>query len=334
MFYHMIEKLGKRIWEDKIYLGCLLGLILLFQIKLPFYVNAPGGVIDTTNRIEYADKVSYQGSLNMLYVTEYVASIPFYLLSYVIPDWDLEKIEDSQISTNESVEEINTRNKVMLNNSIHNAIYVAYQASGKEVEIENMRYVVVGVTKENGLIVGDEVLSIDGEKIDGLEKIKSVIEKKEIGDQVFLKVKRGEKEKKVTLTIQEEEGKKVLGVVILTNCDLKMNPEISLKFRASEGGSSGGLMMALSIYSAISGKDILKGRNIAGTGTIDMEGNVGEIGGIKYKIIGAVKNKMDVILVPVANYEEAMKVKKEKKYSVEIKAVRTFEEAVDYLLAS
>lgn len=334
MFYRMIEKLGKRIWEDKIYLGCLLGLILLFQIKLPFYVNAPGGVIDTTNRIEYADKVSYQGSLNMLYVTEYVASIPFYLLSYVIPDWDLEKIEDSQISTNESVEEINTRNKVMLNNSIHNAIYVAYQASGKEVEIENMRYVVVGVTKENGLIVGDEVLSIDGEKIDGLEKIKSVIEKKEIGENVLLKVKRGEKEKKVTLTIQEEEGKKVLGVVILTNCDLKMNPEISLKFRASEGGSSGGLMMALSIYSAISGKDILKGRNIAGTGTIDMEGNVGEIGGIKYKIIGAVKNKMDVILVPVANYEEAMKVKKEKKYSVEIKAVRTFEEAVDYLLAS
>ena len=32
--------------------------------------------------------------------------------------------------------------------------------------------------------------------------------------------------------------------------------------------------MALSIYNAISDEDIIKGRNIAGTGTIDIDGNV------------------------------------------------------------
>lgn len=90
-------------------------------------------------------------------------------------------------------------------------------------------------------------------------------------------------------------------------------------------------MMSLSIYSAISGEDILKGRNIAGTGTIDMEGNVGEIGGIKYKVMGAVKNKMDIILVPSANYKEAMKVKKEKKYKIKIVEVKTFQDAIKYL---
>ena len=90
-------------------------------------------------------------------------------------------------------------------------------------------------------------------------------------------------------------------------------------------------MMSLSIYSAISGEDILKGRNIAGTGTIDIEGNVGEIGGIKYKVMGAVKNKMDIILVPSANYKEAMKVKKEKNYKIKIVEVKTFQDAIKYL---
>ena len=89
--------------------------------------------------------------------------------------------------------------------------------------------------------------------------------------------------------------------------------------------------MSLSIYSAISGEDILKGRNIAGTGTIDIEGNVGEIGGIKYKVMGAVKNKMDIILVPSANYKEAMKVKKEKNYKIKIVEVKTFQDAIKYL---
>ena len=132
-------------------------------------------------------------------------------------------------------------------------------------------------------------------------------------------------------TIKEKDGKKELGVVILTNYSLKIDPQIKLKFKSSESGASGGLMMSLSIYSAISGEDILKGRNIAGTGTIDIEGNVGEIGGIKYKVMGAVKNKMDIILVPSANYKEAMKVKKEKNYKIKIVEVKTFQDAIKYL---
>ena len=62
-----------------------------------------------------------------------------------------------------------------------------------------------------------------------------------------------------------------------------------------------------------------------------MNGNVGEIGGIKYKIMGAVKNNMDVVLVPSANYKEALQVKKEKKYKIKIVEVKTFNDAIEYL---
>ncbi len=317
--------------EDKFYIIALAILILIFNIRLPFYVNAPGGTININDRIEYQDKKEYKGSLNMLYVTEYVASIPFYLLSYIIPDWDLESIKENQVSSTESVEEINKRNKILLENSINNATYVAYKSANKKIEITKTKYVVVAVTKENGLKIGDEILEVEGKQVSSLEMIKQAIEEKNVGDEINLKIKRNNKEQEVVAKIEKEENKKALGVMIVTNYNLKPEKEVKLKFKQSESGSSGGLMMSLSIYSAISGKDILKGRNIAGTGTIDMNGNVGEIGGIKYKIMGAVKNKMDVVLVPSANYEEAIKVKETKNYKIEIVALDTFADAIDYL---
>ena len=317
--------------EDKFYIIALAILILIFNIRLPFYVNAPGGTININNRIEYQDKKEYKGSLNMLYVTEYVASIPFYLLSHIIPDWDLESIKENQVSSTESVEEINKRNKILLENSINNATYVAYKSANKKIEITKTKYVVVAVTKENGLKIGDEILEVEGKKVSSLEMIKQTIEEKNVGDAINLKIKRNNKEQEVVAKIEKEENKKALGVMIVTNYNLKPEKEVKLKFKQSESGSSGGLMMSLSIYSAISGKNILKGRNIAGTGTIDMNGNVGEIGGIKYKIMGAVKNKMDVVLVPSANYKEAIKVKEAKNYKIKIVKVDTFMDAIDYL---
>ena len=90
-------------------------------------------------------------------------------------------------------------------------------------------------------------------------------------------------------------------------------------------------MMALSIYTKISDNDIVKGRKIAGTGTIEADGTVGEIDGIKYKIMGASKNKIDIVLVPSANYKEAIEVKEKYNYDIEIVKIDTFSDAIKYL---
>ena len=116
----------KIIKENLFFVISVIVILLLFNIKLPYYVDAPGGTININNRIEYTGKKTNKGSLNMLYVTEYVASIPTYLLSYIIKDWDLESIEESRIS-NETPKEIEYRNKIMLENSINTAKYAAYQ---------------------------------------------------------------------------------------------------------------------------------------------------------------------------------------------------------------
>lgn len=316
--------------ENKFYLITLLLIVILFNIRLPYYINTPGGTIDISNRIEYEGFDGYNGSLNMLYVTEYVATIPTYLMSYVFKDWDIESINESQIS-DESPEEIEIRNKIMLDNSVQNAIYVAYQAADKKIEIESKKNYVVGTVLDNKLKIGDELLQLNGKDITDVSMVKKVIEEADLGDKLIFQIIRNDKKKEIEVEVKELEGQKGIGVVIVTNYEYETDPEIELEFRASESGSSGGLMMALSIYSAISNEDILKGRDVAGTGTIDANGNVGEIAGIKYKIIGAVKDGMDVVMVPSDNYEEALEVVKDRNYDVELVEVKTFKDAINYL---
>ena len=78
-------------------------------------------------------------------------------------------------------------------------------------------------------------------------------------------------------------------------------------------------------------EDITKGKKIVGTGTISEDGKVGEIGSVSYKIASAAKAKADIFLCPKENYEEAKEYAKKHNLKIKIKAVSTFEEAINYL---
>lgn len=301
-------------------------LITVVNIELPYYIEAPGGTINLTKRIDENYKKE-NGSLNMLYVTEYKGNIVTVLLSKIIKSWDLFEISNQQVS-NEDAHDIYVRNKVMLDNSINNATYVAYNYAGKNLTIKEIQNIVIATTKDNGLKIGDIILSIDNYDIKNNKTIKEYLSSLNPGDKVNLKIKRNDKEETISITIDED---KLIGIMLITNYIYETPDDLNINFRSGEGGSSGGLVLALGIYSEITDTDILKGRNIAGTGTIDIDGTIGEIDGIKYKIAGAVRNKMDVVLVSPYNYEEAKQVVKENNYNIEIVCVKTFEEAINYL---
>ena len=107
--------------------------------------------------------------------------------------------------------------------------------------------------------------------------------------------------------------------------------DVTFKFKDNESGSSGGLMMALSIYNQLTDFDLTNGLKIAGTGTISEDGSVGEISGIKYKIVGAGENDADIFLVPKENYIEAKEVKKINGYKMQLVSVETFSDAIKFL---
>ncbi len=325
-----MKKIKKYIKDNYLFIISCLILIFLFNYHLPYYINMPGGTIKVNDRIECKKCSDINGSLNMLYVTEYEATVPTYLLSLVIPNWDLERISKQQIS-NETPEDIYNRNRLMLENSVDNAIYVAYTNSNKEIKVKSKKNIVIATTKNNGLNIGDEVLEINGREIENIEEIRNIIQNSAVNKKLLFKVLRNNKEEDIQVKVIKQNSKKMIGAVITTDYDYELDPKIKLKFRSSESGSSGGMMLALSIYTKINDQDIIKGRKIAGTGTIDYEGNVGKIDGIKYKIMGAHKNKMDIVLVPKENYKEAISVAEKNHYKLKIVKVETFKDVIDYL---
>lgn len=325
--YKIIGDIMKKFLKENLrFIIFIILLIITVNIELPYYIEAPGGTINLTKRIDENYKKD-NGSLNMLYVTEYKGNVVTVLLSKIIKSWDLFEIKNQQIS-NEDAHDIYIRNKVMLDNSIQNATFVAYNYAGKNITIKKTENKVIATTKDNGIKIGDNILSIDSIPVENINTIKERLNALNKGDKVTLKIERNGTEKNLEITLDED---KVIGVMIVTNYVYDLEEPLDINFKSGEGGSSGGLVLSLGIYSKITGKDLLKGRNIAGTGTIDIDGNVGEIDGIKYKIAGAVKNKMDLVLVSPYNYEEALQVVKDNNYKIDIVCVKTFKEAIEYL---
>ena len=307
----------------------LIVVIILFYVRLPYYISAPGGVINITDRVEMEGYTNQNGSLNMLYVSEYEATPASYLWA-LVSGYEISPNKTKQIS-NETPSEVATRNKIMRDNSLDIATMVAYNKAGKQINIKSKKNIVVATTIDNGLKIGDIILSVDSVECEEINDIKNIIKSKNIGDKILFKVLRNNKEKEIESEILFEDNTKVIGVVIVTEYDYDLEPEINIKFRNSESGASGGLMLTLTIYNAISGEDIIKGRNISGTGTISSDGTIGEIDGVNYKIMGAAKNNMDIAFVPSGNYEEAIKTKEKYNYDIEIIKIDTFDEAIEYL---
>ena len=77
--------------------------------------------------------------------------------------------------------------------------------------------------------------------------------------------------------------------------------------------------------------DITKGRTIMGTGTISKTGKVGEIGGVKYKVLGAVKDGAEIFICPKANEKAAKDTVKKNNLNIKVIGVSTFDEAIEAL---
>ncbi len=70
------------------------------------------------------------------------------------------------------------------------------------------------------------------------------------------------------------------------------------------GGPSGGLIFAIGVVDKLTAEDLIRSRNIAGTGTITTTGNVGPIGGIAEKIIGARDFGVEIFFTPIENCQD------------------------------
>lgn len=310
-------------------------VIFINYVKVPYEIMMPGGMINLTDRISIdGEKVDLDGSFNMAYVSVVSGSIPYYLVGkYIIDDWDVYKMETDTYDQ-EFVEEDEMRSKLDLKQSKNVAKVAAFNAAGIKYEIGNkfnyVTYIIEGA--DTTLKVGDDVRKVNGNVISDIEELRTIISNSNKDDIINFEVERNGKLVNATAKVLVVDGENKINVGVLTTYDIISDINVEIGTRESESGPSGGMMMALMVYNAITKQDLTNGLNVVGTGTIDEDGNVGEIGGIKYKVIGAYKQGANIFLVPKGNYEDAVEVQKEKGYNdLEIVCVEKLEDAIKYL---
>lgn len=315
----------------------LISLALVYIIctwPVNYYIIVGGGISDVSESVVVEEGYESKGSFNLSYVSELKGTTISYLLSYVIPSWDRESMDDYKYTETESYEDIEFRGDMDLKSTNGNAIKVAYELAGKECkEISSKIYIIATFDEyETELLVQDQLIGINDLEFKELTEFSNYLQQFNKGDVVEVKVIRDDEEKIIKCKVHEEEGRKILGVVLQIVREYETDPEIDITFKSSESGPSGGLITTLEIYDKLVKKDITNSLKVAGTGTVDIEGNVGIIGGVKYKLIGADAGGADVFLVPAGeNYKEALEVKKEKKLDIEVIEVSTVEEAIEKL---
>ena len=332
----MIKRLKKYIINDikrnyKFY-TCLLLIMALFLVRFDYVIYTPGSLENLEDRIKVEPSYESKGSMNLTYVTSLPATIPNMLLSLIIPNWDIENLDDMRVE-DESEKEIEQRDKIYLKGTSYDAIIAAFKEANIDYEVSSVDVTITYIYNfaKNDLKVSDIIKTINGVKITDFNKLSEEINKYKIGDILNITVLRNNKIIECSAQVVEHNDNKVIGIALEELKNIKTNPKVEFIFKDNESGSSRGLMCALEIYNRITKYDITHGDIISGTGVIDENGKVGAIGGVKYKLKGAVNKHAKVFIVPSDNYKEAIELKDKYNYDIEIIKADTLSNVINEL---
>jgi Lon-like protease len=320
-------------------------ILILFAISffyhLPFYVSQPGIAKELEPIIHVEGGNDAKGALMLTTVRMGKANI----YSYLLAKWsEYQEIYPEHMikGEDETEEEYSVRQLQMMEGSKDAAIMNAYKAAGKKMKVKYGGVYVVnvleGMPAEEKLKPGDRISEIDGIKFTSSKQFMEYIAKKQEGKTVSVTFTRDDTKmtERIMLKPLKGTGKIGIGITLVDDRKITTDPPVTID-TDQIGGPSAGLMFSLEIYNQLMEEDITKGYKIAGTGTINENGEVGPIGGIEQKIIAADKSGADIFLAPNengakdSNYQAAVKTAKDIGSDMKIIPVDSFKEALDFL---
>jgi Lon-like protease len=205
------------------------------------------------------------------------------------------------------------------------AVAVALRSLGHDVDPlgAEVARVLPEAPAEGKLKVGDVIVGAKGTKVSSPGELFDVMRKHRPGTPVRLDVRRKGQSRDVvvgTRAATDGERRAVVGIIVQPEFRFPVNVQIDA---GNIGGPSAGLAFALDVVDEL-GEDLDRGRRIVVTGTLGLDGTVGEIGGIEQKVVGARLADADLLLVPDPNLADARRGAE----GLEVVAVSTFEEAL------
>lgn len=309
---------------------------------LPYYVSKPGMAKELEPIIEVENGYNEAGTFMLTTVRMGKANIYSYLIAKASKYQEIYP-EDIIKGKDETDEEYSTRQLHLMESSKLNAIEVAYKKAGIPVDFHYKGVYVLNVfpnmPAEGKLLPGDRITQIDSNIFSSTDSFIEYVNKKNVGDEISLKIERNDSTKVVNLEVSaypDYPSKKGVGIELVEDKEILVKPHVEVNTEEI-GGPSAGLMFSLEIYNQLTKIDLTKGYDIAGTGTIAANGVVGPIGGIEQKIVAADKVGAEIFFAPNengakdSNYNDALKTAKDIKTKMKIVPVDTFDDAIAYL---
>ncbi|MGM0500791.1 MAG: YlbL family protein [Bacillota bacterium] len=296
----------------------LIGIIfILFVIShfvpVPYQVMEPGIAAELSPMIEVEDGYDNQGEFLLTAVSSKRAMAwDYFYISFFAPDDKELTAMSEQLPENMDMSEYIDLMAELMEESKLQAQAVAFRQAGYEVEVTGDGAEVVEVMEAgsayNKLKKGDLITAVDGKKVEMAADAVNIIKNRDFGDLVEITVIRDEEELNYeleTLELEGNEGNPSIGVLISSK-GLDYNIPGSVDFKTENIiGPSAGSVFTMEIYNQLIPEDITGGKRIAGTGTISLDGEIGRIDGVKYKIMAAKEADVDIFIVPAENYETA-----------------------------
>ncbi|SCL41197.1 PDZ domain-containing protein [Micromonospora pallida] len=294
-------------------LGALLTTLLSIGVlaaPIPYVVLGPGPTVDTLGTENGEEIIKVDGretstSAGQLRLTT-VGVQPSVKLRSAIAGWfspDRAVVPRELVyPPGQSRKQVEERNAEEFTASQTSAETAALRKLGYPVQVV-VRTVSADGPSAGQLQVGDLITSVDGEPVTSANGLTGLIRARPAGSPLAVGYTRGGVAGTATVTSREQDGRPRVGIEIEQQQPHPFTLEIDL---GDIGGPSAGLMFALGIVDKLDPDDLTGGRIIAGTGTIDDEGQVGPIGGIAQKLVGAKEAGAKVFLVPAANCAEAL----------------------------
>jgi len=205
---------------------------------------------------------------------------------------------------NESQKQRDAANTTLMIDSQQDAIAAALSNLGYDVVVG---IEVAGFAESSPahdvLQEGDVITSFGGTAIKSVQGLRDAVAASGVGVPAAFTYVRGGVSSEATVTPVDVGGHAVIGIGAKAKYDFPFDVTIRLD---DVGGPSAGMMFALGIIDKLTPNDIAGGAHIAGTGTIDSEGIVGPIGGIRQKLYGAKAAGATSFLAPASNCDEVV----------------------------
>ena len=293
-------------------------LALAFLLPVPFVKLAPGPTFNVIGdddgqpviKISGADTYPVTGALDMTTVLE--SGGPRGGLTFVdaIASWlnpsDAVVPRELIFPDDISGAEVEKHQALLFSTSESDAIAAALNYLKLPVMTKNVVSAVYEDSPSFGVLEpSDELVAVDGAAVTKPEEVAKAIRSKPIGTTFEMTIRRDGEEKKVSVTSAaspDDESKPYIGIGV----GQLYSATFPITFTLTDvGGPSAGLMFATGIVDKLTPDNLTDGKHIAGTGTIDPDGTVGPIGGIRQKMAGARGAGAELFLMPKEHCAEA-----------------------------